>query len=124
MDEQSQMGRIIGKFTSTGIFDGFLPTEEQIARIAPNYDNILFGADRWELISRFKRYNPDLTFLIYIDSGLNPGFKQADAGGVDDEDTEWIITNHPDWILKDKDGNFIRSGGGLSNPNPQVLLAI
>lgn len=105
-----------GKFTSTGIFGGFLPTEAQIARIAPNYDNILFGAHRQELIARFKRYNPDLTFLLYVDSGLNPDFDRADAGSVDDEDTQWIITNHPDWILKDGDGNFVRSGGGLSNP--------
>ena len=106
----------VGKFTSTGIFDGYLPTEEQIARVAINYDNILFGARRAELVPRFKHYNPDLTFLLYVDSGLNPNFYQADAGGVDEEDTQWIIENHPDWILKDKDGNFIRSGGGLSNP--------
>ncbi len=104
-----------GKFTSTGIFDGFPPTEEQIARIAPNYDNILFGAANRDLIPRFKKYNPDLTFFIYVDSGLNPGFMQADAGSVDEENTEWIIENHPNWILKDKDGNFIRSRGGLSN---------
>jgi len=104
-----------GKFTSTGIFGGFPPTEGQIARIAPNYDNILFGAGNQDLIPRFKKYNPDLAFFIYVDSGLSPGFVQADAGSVDDEDTGWIIENHPDWILKDKDGNFIRSGGGLSN---------
>jgi hypothetical protein len=106
----------IGKFTSTGIFDGFSPTEEQIARLAPNYDNILLGAKNSELLPRFKHYNPDLTFFIYVDSGLNPDFTQADAGGVDAEDAEWIIANHPDWILKDRDGNLIRSGGGLSNP--------
>ena len=104
-----------GKFTSTGIFGNWPPTEEEIARIAPNYDNILFGANNSDLIARFQKYNPDLTFFIYVDSGLNPGYAQSDAGGVDDEDTEWIIANHPDWILKDKDGNLIRSGGGLSN---------
>lgn len=105
-----------GKFTSTGIFGAYPPTEEQVARLAPNYDNILFGANNSELIPLFKKYNPDLTFFIYVDSGLNPDFNQSDAGGVDEEDTEWIIANHPDWILKDKDGNFIRSEGGLSNP--------
>jgi len=107
----------VGKFTSTGIFGwrDFQPTEEQIARIAPNYDNILFGAGNSDLIPRFQKYNPDLTFFIYVDSGLNPDFEQADAGGVDEQDTEWIIANHPDWILKDEDGDFIRSGDGLSN---------
>lgn len=105
-----------GKFTSTGIFGSWPPTEEQIARIAPHYDNILFGADKKDLIARFKKYNPDLTFFIYVDSGLNPGFKQSDAGGVDAEDTKWIVEHHPDWILKDKDGHLIRSRGGLSNP--------
>lgn len=106
----------VAKFTSTGIFGGFPPTEDQIARLAPNYDNILFGAARAELIPRFKRHNPDLTFFIYIDSGLNPTFKQSDAGGVDSQDTTWIVTNHPEWLLRDKDGIPIRSGGGLSNP--------
>jgi len=113
---ETSRGYRVGKFTSTGIFGGFRPTEEQVARIAPNYDNILFGASNRDLIPLFKKYNPDLTFFIYVDSGLNPDFVQSDAGGVDDEDTEWIIENHPDWILKDKDGNLIRSGGGLSNP--------
>lgn len=105
-----------GKFTSTGIFDAYPPTEGQIARLAPNYDNILFGAKNSALIPRFKKYNPELSFFIYVDSGLNPDFHQSDAGGVDEEDTEWIIENHPDWILKDAEGNFIRSKGGLSNP--------
>ena len=106
----SSRGHRVGKFTSTGIFGGFPPTEEQIARIAPHYDNILFGAARSELIPRFKKYNPDLTFFLYVDSGLNPGFVQSDAGGVDAENLDWVLAHHPDWILKDKDGNFIRSG--------------
>jgi hypothetical protein len=114
--EESSRGFRPGKFTSTGIFGGFPPTEEQIARIAPHYDNILLGAHRRDLIPRFERYNPDLTFFIYVDSGLNPGFVQADAGSVDEEDTEWIVENHPDWILKDAEGNFVRSVGGLANP--------
>src|SRR4030065_2121654 len=91
-----------GKFTSTRIFGADPPTEEQAARLAPNYDNILFGSNNSELIPLFKKYNPDLTFFIYVDSGLNPNFNQSDAGGVDEEDMEWIIKNHPDWILKDK----------------------
>ncbi len=106
----SSRGHRVGKFTSTGIFGGFPPTEEQIARIAPHYDNILFGAARCEFIPRFKRYNPDLTFFLYVDSGLNPGFVRSDAGGVDNENLDWVLAQHPDWILKDKDGEFIRSG--------------
>ena len=99
-----------GKFTSTGIFGGFPPTEDQIARIAPHYDDILFGAARKDFIPRFKKYNPELTFFIYVDSGLNPGFVQSDAGGVDAENLDWVLEHHPDWILKDQDGHFIRSG--------------
>ena len=106
----SVRGHRIGKFTSTGIFDAFPPTEEQIARIAPHYDNILFGAARSELIPQFKKYNPDLTFFLYVDSGLNPGFVRSEEGGVDAENLDWVLTQHPDWILKDKDGHFIRSG--------------
>jgi hypothetical protein len=105
----------VGKFTSTGIFDAYPPSEAQVARIAPSYDNILFGAKNSHLIPLFQKYNPDLTFFVYVDSGLNPEFVQADAGGVDDEDTEWILANHLDWLLQDEDGNPIRSGGGLSN---------
>ena len=106
----SSRGHRIGKFTSTGIFDAFPPTEEQIARIAPHYDSILFGAARSEFIPRFKKYHPDLTFFLYVDSGLNPGFVRADAGGVDAENLDWVLARHPDWMLKDKDGSFIRSG--------------
>ncbi len=105
----------VGKFTSTGIFDAYPPTEAQVRRIAPSYDNLLFGAKNSDLIPLFQKYNPNLTFFIYVDSGLNPDFVQSDAGGVDDEDTEWILANHPDWLLHDADGNPIRSGGGLSN---------
>jgi hypothetical protein len=112
----STRGKRAGKFTSTGIFDAYPPTEQQVARLAPNYDNILLGAKNADLIPRFQQYNPDLTYFIYVDSGLNPDLVRADAGGIDEEDTEWIVANHPDWILKDKDGNLIRSGGGLSNP--------
>jgi hypothetical protein len=111
----SSRGDRLAKFTSTGIFGGFPPTEQQVARIAPNYDNILLGAGNSDLAPRFAKHNPDLTFFLYVDSGLNPEYTQADAGGVDEEDTEWIIENHPDWILQDKDGNLIRSRGGLSN---------
>jgi hypothetical protein len=105
----------VGKFTSTGIFDGFPPTEAQIARLALNYDNILFSARNRDLIPRFKKYNPDLTFFIYVDSGLNPGFELADAGSVDEQDTDWILANHRDWLLHDSNGEPIRSEGGLSN---------
>jgi hypothetical protein len=66
-------------------------------------------------VPRFKRYNPDLTFFIYVDSGLNPGFSQADAGSVDEQDTAWIVENHPEWLLHDQYGDPIRSAGGLSN---------
>jgi len=106
----SSRGHRVGKFTSTGIFGGFPPTEDQIARIAPHYDSILFGAARWDFIPRFKKCNPDLTFFVYVDSGLNPGFVRSDAGGVDAENLDWVLEHHPDWILRDKDGNFIRSG--------------
>lgn len=106
----SSRGHRVGKFTSTGIFGGFPPTEAQIARIAPHYDDILFGAARHEFIPRFKRYNPDLTFFIYVDSGLNPGFVQSDAGGVDAENLAWVLEHHPEWMLKDKSGQFVRSG--------------
>lgn len=106
----SSRGHRVGKFTSTGIFGGFPPTEEQIARLAPHYDDILFGAARHEFIPRFKRYNPELTFFLYVDSGLNPGFVQSDAGGVDEEDLDWVLQHHPEWILKDREGRFVRSG--------------
>ncbi len=111
-----------GKFTSTGIFGGFPPTADQIARLAPHYDDILFGAARAEFIPRFRQYNPDLTFFLIVDSGLNPGFVRADAGGVDAENLEWVLQNHPDWILKDKEGEFIRTGRSrLGNKGDEIF---
>jgi len=50
----SSRGCRVSKFTSTGIFGGFPPTEDQIARIAPHYDDILLGAARHEFIPRFR----------------------------------------------------------------------
>ncbi len=111
----------IGKFTSTGIFGSFEPTEDQIAQLAPHYDNILFTASQKDLIPRFKKYNPALSFLLYIDSGLNPEFARlkakADVGSIDEEDAFWIVKNHSDWLLKDEAGIPIQAGkGGPSYP--------
>jgi len=111
-----------GKFDATGIFGSFEPTEDQVARVAINYDNILLGANKKHLLPIFRKYNPSIKSLLYVDAGLNPKFAewkaQADIGSVDDEDTFWIAKNHPEWLLRDAEGNPIITGsrGSLSNP--------
>ena len=110
-----------GKFDATGIFGSFEPTEEQVSRVAINYDNTLLGANKKHLLPIFRKYNPAIKSLLYIDAGLNLKFaewkSQADIGSIDEEGTFWIAKNHPEWLLKDAEGNPIvtGSGGELSN---------
>jgi len=111
----------IGKFTSTGIFDAFEPSEEQVARLAPHYDHVLFGAKRRQLVPLFRKHNPQIKAFIYCDSNLNPGFNLADAGSVDEENTKWVSENHPDWLLRDQSGKPIRASRELTGayfPDP------
>lgn len=111
-----------GKFDATGLFDAFEPTEEQVARVAINYDNVLLGVKKKHLLPIYRKYNPSIKSLLYIDAGLNPKFAewkvQADIGSIDEEDTFWIAQNHPEWLLRDAEGNPIVTGAGglLSNP--------
>ena len=119
--EKSSSSYRTAKFDATGIFGSFEPTEEQVARVAINYDNTLLGANKKHLLPIFRKYNPSIKSLLYIDAGLNPPFAewkvQADIGSIDEENTFWIAKNHPEWLLKDAEGNSIVTGGGgeLSN---------
>ncbi|MEK7461660.1 MAG: putative glycoside hydrolase [Patescibacteria group bacterium] len=118
---QSSRSKRAGKHIGSGIFGSFDPTEEQVAKLAPHYDYVMFGASKKELFLKFKKYNPTVKGLLYMDSALGPKFAewkvQADPGSIDSEDTPWVVENHPEWLLKDTEGNIIVVGeGALQTP--------
>ncbi len=108
--ESSSRARRTGRHTSTGLFSSFEPTEEQVKRIAPHYDNVLMNATRADVAWLFKKHNPAVTVFMYFAPGLTPGWSNAvDAGAVDEENTAWILARHPDWILKDAKGRLVQN---------------
>lgn len=88
-------------------FTSFEPTEEQIATLASHYDVFYLDARSSHRIPLIKRYNPRAKVLMYFASSLTKGSQLHDAGSVDEQDTEWIVKNHRDWLLKDKEGKAV-----------------
>jgi hypothetical protein len=57
---------------------------------------------------------------MYFASSLTTGAQLHDAGSVDEQDTEWILRNHRDWLLLDKEGKPVqgRSWSAKYWPDP------
>lgn len=92
-----------GKHRTMG-FANFEPTEEEIERLAAHYDVFYLNAPASHRIPVIKRANPRAKVLMYFASSLTTVAKLHDAGSVDEENTEWILRNHSDWLLKDRQG--------------------
>jgi hypothetical protein len=92
-----------GKHRTMG-FTNFEPTEDQIERLATHYDVFYLNALSSHRIPVIKRRNPKAKVLMYFASSLTKEAKLHDAGSVDQENTEWILKNHSDWLLKDNEG--------------------
>ncbi len=92
-----------GKHRTMG-FANFEPAEEQIERLAVHYDVFYLGARASHRIPVIKRANPRAKVLMYFASSLTTVAKLHDAGSVDEENTDWIVRNHSDWLLKDGQG--------------------
>lgn len=92
-----------GKHRTMG-FTNFEPSEEEIERLAPHYDVFYLAAPASHRIPVINRCNPRAKVLMYFASSLTKAAKLHDAGSVDKEDTDWIIQNHSDWLLKDRQG--------------------
>jgi len=98
----------IAKHRTTGIFSSFEPREDQIKRIAPHYDLFLLNGSRGSLVPIIKKSNPSAKVLMYMANSLTSVATLLDAGSVDKENTDWILKNHPNWLLKDSDGKPIQ----------------
>lgn len=109
----------VGKFLGTGLHPKFSLREDQLKILADNYDLNSLAAYQKEQGLILKKYNPNFKLFLYIDSGIhseeNLDIVGDDVGNIDEQNIDWIIQNHPDWLLRDKNGNPIRSGRGLSN---------
>jgi hypothetical protein len=92
-----------GKHRTMG-FTNFEPTEAELVTLAAHYDVFYLPAAASRRIAVIKRANPRAKVLMYFASSLTKGANLHDAGSVDEEDTSWILRNHNDWLLKDKQG--------------------
>jgi hypothetical protein len=95
-----------GKHRTMG-FTNFEPTQEQIERLAAHYDAFYLNALASHRIPAIKRANPRAKVLMYFASSLTKEAKLHDAGSVDQENTDWVIQNHSDWLLKDRQGRLV-----------------
>lgn len=98
----------VAKHRTTGIFSSFEPREDQIKRIAPHYDLFLLTGLRGTLVPIIKKSNPSAKVLMYMANSLTSVATLLDAGSVDEENTDWILKNHPNWLLKGSDGKPIQ----------------
>ncbi len=98
----------ITKHRTTGVFSSFEPREDQVRKIAPHYDLFLLIGSRGDLVPIIKKSNPSAKVLLYMANSLTSVATLLDAGSVDQENTDWILKNHPDWLLKDSAGKPIQ----------------
>jgi hypothetical protein len=98
----------VPKHRTTGIFSTFEPREDQIRQIAPHYDLFLLIGLRGNLVPIIKKSNPSAKVLMYMANSLTSVATLLDPGSVDEENTDWILKNHPNWLLKGSDGKPIQ----------------
>ncbi len=92
-----------GKHRTMG-FSNFEPTEAETERLAAHYDVFYLAAASSHRSAAIKRGNPKAKVLMYFASSLTRVAKLVDAGSVDEENTDWILQNHRDWLLRDQEG--------------------
>jgi hypothetical protein len=92
-----------GKHRTMG-FTNFEPTEAETERLAAHYDVFYLAAGSSRRIAAIKRANPKAKVLMYFASSLTRVARLVDAGSVDEENTDWILQHHGDWLLKDREG--------------------
>jgi len=92
-----------GKHRTMG-FTNFDPTDAEIEILAAHYDVFYLTAPSSHRIAAIKRGNPRAKVLMYFASSLTKVAKLVDAGSVDEENRDWILQKHRDWLLKDQEG--------------------
>ena len=96
-----------GKHRTMG-FTSFEPTEAEVETLAAHYDVFYLSALASRRIPAIKRCNPRAKVLMYFASSLTKVAKLVDAGSVDEENTDWILQNHADWLHRDKEGKPVQ----------------
>jgi hypothetical protein len=91
-----------GKHRTMG-FTNFEPTDAETERLAAHYDVFYLAATSSHRIAAIQRGNPRAKVLMYFASSLTRVAKLVDAGSVDEENTDWILQKHRDWLLKDQE---------------------
>jgi hypothetical protein len=89
-----------GKHRTMG-FTNFEPTEAETETLAAHYDVFYLTASSSHRIAAIQRGNPKAKVLMYFALSLTRVAKLVDAGSVDEENTDWILQNHRDWLLSD-----------------------
>jgi hypothetical protein len=97
----------MGKYRTAG-FASFEPHEDQLKKLAPHYDLFFLGGFRPNVVSIVKASNPSAKVFMYLANSLTTVATLLDAGSIDEENTEWILKNHPDWLLQDSAGRPIQ----------------
>ena len=108
-----------GKHLGTGINPNHDLREDQLKILADNYDLNSLAPRQKDVGLILRKHNPNFKLFMYVDYGIQPeenlDIVGDDVGNIDEQNIDWILQNHPDWLLRDQDGNPIRSGSGLSN---------
>lgn len=103
----------------TAVHPNYELREDQLKILADNYDLSSLPPRQKNVGLILRKYNPNYKLFMYIDYGIQPeenlDIVGDNVGNIDEENVDWIIKNHPDWLLRDEDGNPVRSGSGLSN---------
>jgi hypothetical protein len=79
-----------------------------VIKIAPHYEIFQLSALRADLVPIIKKHNPSAKVLMYLANSLTTVATLQDPGSIDEENTDWILKNHPDWFLKGSDGRPIQ----------------
>ncbi len=96
-----------GKHRTMG-FTNFEPTNEETERLAAHYDVFYLAATSSHRSAAIQRGNPKAKVLMYFASSLTKVARLVDAGSVDQENTDWVLQNHRDWLLTDQEGKPVQ----------------
>ena len=109
----------IGKHSGSGLATQVELREDQLKILATNYDYNQLPPMQRAYGETLKKYAPDFKLFMYFDAGIQPDehldLVGDDAGNVDEENIDWLVAHHPDWLLKDEGGNPLISAKGTAS---------
>lgn len=109
----------VGKFSGSGLATQVDLRDDQLKILASHYDYNQLPPMQRVYGETLKKYAPDFKLFMYFDAGIQPDenldIVGDDAGNIDDENISWILANHPDWLLRDEEGNPLVSAKGTAS---------